>query len=362
MNSPLPPHPGILAPMRRCAIALLVVCCALVPACQRRSAVADPPPHAPSLFDNCPLADPILDDIPAPTRSSIEEPLQRARMKPYEDWTEYDRGVAAKYLSVHYPRLEEAEVLGAVFSTISIPPESGFRQWLRLRAFSPGLVIFLLRNYTTLSREAINDLVRAELAVSPGGARFAAWLEIAVHFDSSPALTRHVVDLLLDAGQPLAQGQSCRYGRWCHDHLVPDLSPLEAADTIRAFAAQGRDIGPLFPGAASIFATDPEVFLREAGERSLQGIIAARLLTSSGDLERIGVFLLDSAVAEDIRAYWAYRIAADPPPGSAGLLARLRAAARPGSLLAQALSAPGTLPAPYQSCADRVALLKQRGP
>lgn len=304
---------------------------------------------------DCPLADPILHDIPVTSHSSIEEPLTRARMKPYEEWTEYDRGVVTKYLAAHFPELDETEVLGALFTAIPQAHASEFRQWVQLRAFSPSLLVFLLRNYTSLTHDGVNSLVREELAEVMGDHRFSAWLEVATHFDRSPELTRYVVDLLMTHEHPLTRNGACRFGVWCHDHLKRDLSPEESATVIREYARLGTDVVGLFVPSRAIFDTDPDGFLAAAAEHSMPGMVAAHLLVTSGDLERIERFLLDRAISEEIRGYWAYRLAQDPPAGSAPLLSRLREPRH--GLIAEAVRAPGSVQTPYVSCQERAALL-----
>jgi len=337
---------------------LIGVVCLVGVACQSREATeAAKVTAAPVVGQECPLADPILDDIPVTSRSSIEAPLTRARMKPYEEWTEYDRGVVTKYLDAHFPNLEEEEVLGALFSSIPQAHPSEFRQWVQLRTFGASLVIYLLRNYTSLDVIAVNRLVRDELDAEMGNHRFGTWLEVATHFDRSPELTRHVVELLVKHEHPLLKNGSCRFGVWCNDHLKRDLTPVESAAVIREYAALGSDVVDLFVPSRAIFATDPDGFLREAAQPDMTGLVAAHLLLESGDLPRIEQFLLDSSINDDIRGYWAYRLAQDPPAGSAALLARLRDAKSPHLLIADAVSAPGSVRAPYVSCTERASLL-----
>ncbi|MCG3152792.1 MAG: hypothetical protein GEEBNDBF_02096 [bacterium] len=311
---------------------------------------------------DCPLADPILEDIPVPTRSSIEQPLIRARQKPYAEWNEYDRGVATKYISAHFPDLGESDVLAALFTAIPGETATRFRQWLQLRAFTPSVVTFLLRNYTSLTQDEVNQHLRDELRVAVGTPRFGDWLEVATHFDPSADLTHYALDLLITHQAPLTRHGACRYGTWCHEQLRPALTPVQAADVIRTYARQGSDVVRLFSPVEAIYATDPDGFLKEARESSVTGLVAAQLLFGAGDVPRLGQFLSDAAVPEEIRAYWTWRLAQNPPADAAPLLEELRRRLRQDSLQYEALTAPGAVTAPYGSCQERVVLLKLRQP
>ncbi|HYE78015.1 MAG TPA: hypothetical protein VEI97_08520, partial [bacterium] len=314
-------------------------------------------PKAAALAGDCPLADAILDDLPTPTRSSLEEPFLAARSRPYSTWTDLDRGIAAKYLHINFPDLDEATVLASLFTTDPPSPSSPFKQWLQLEGFSPSVGEFLLRNFTSLDHGAALRLIREELARWQGGPKFQSWLTLAASMDPSPDLTRYVMDLHVTQGLHLTEGMvgSCRYGPWCHERLNVDLTPAERAMYLRAAADRGRSVLAAFHDHPAIFAADPDGFAQEARRGDLRGLLAAELLLASGDEPRTEAFLRDPALPASERAYWAHVLASDPPVGTGPFLERLRDDPTLPESIRRALSAPGTVEAPYVSCSQRVA-------
>ncbi|MEO7993106.1 MAG: hypothetical protein ABI743_01805 [bacterium] len=337
--------------------ASLVLVAVLGSGCNTRPAAPAMAPNSATASEDCPLADPYLVDLPIAGRSSMADPFRVARFKPYEDWNEYDRGVAITILDADFPNLTEEMVLDGVFSS-STNRTSQFRQWLQLQGFSPSLVVFLLRNYTNEPVASLTARAREELRQWGGGPRFNQWLTIATSLDPSPEQTHELLTLLLAEHVAPASEGACRFGSWCHDHLDVDLTPTEAAEAIRNFADQDTDISPLFADPAAIFATDPSGFTTDAARGDVRGFAAARLLLGSGDLDVISAFLRDSDVHSHIRAYWAFQLGSDPPPDSTALLASLSKDSTLPAMVREALSWPGTVPGPYVSCSDRLKLLE----
>lgn len=309
---------------------------------------------------DCPLADPLLEDLPAPTRSSIETPFRHARIKPYAQWNEYDRGIVARYLQTHFPALDEPTVLSALFTGDPPTPPTPFKQWLQLEGFSPAVGEFLLRNYTTVDEAEAARRVREELARWPGGPRFQEWLALASSMDPSPSLTHYVLDLHLAQGMHLTEGivGGCRYGAWCHERLNADTSAVEQATYLRESADRGKSALTAFNNLPAIFASDPEGFSRDARREDLRGMVAAELLIASGDQVRTEAFLRDESLPIGERAFWANQLALDPAPGTEPLLVRLRNDEQLPAIIRRAMNAPGTVAEPYTSCRERVRLLE----